>query len=119
MSIASINTATSPALGPAEASKTRAAEKARSGSAHKHAPTPAKKASSSNDAGIIRQLVAQHVSFAAIAQRLGKPVSTILKEAAAAGINLNAGSVANTAIALATEEHAGTESIGNNLDLKA
>ncbi len=110
----------SPAVEAAESGKTKAAEQANGGSKPQTAPASAaylssNASSSSSDTNKLRLLAAQHLPLATIAQRLGKSVSTILQEAAAAGICLNADSTINAAAV----ENTDTEAVGNEIDLTA
>lgn len=92
----------SPAVEAAEATKatkaagsraTKVAKQANGGTAPKGAPASAGKSSSStNDLPELIMFSSQHMSTFQIAHRLGKSVSDIMAEAAAAGINLRAGS---------------------------
>ncbi len=72
--------------------------------------TAGKSSSSSNDLVKLRMYVSQHMSVNQIAQRLGKSVSAVMQEAAAAGINLNTPS-SSTAI--------GNPAVGNNVNTTA
>jgi hypothetical protein len=66
--------------------------------------------SSSNDLAKLRRLAGQHMTASQIATQLGKSVSTVVQEAAAAGINLCAGS---------TSTATGNPAVGNNVNTKA
>ena len=87
----------SAAVEAAESNATKSAELANGGSAPKAAPASAgKSSSSSNDLARIRMLASQHMSASQIATQLGKSVSAVMQEAAAAGINLSAGSTSGS-----------------------
>jgi hypothetical protein len=79
------------------------------------APAASNASVTSSDLAKLRLLVTQHVPLATIAQRLGKSVSAIRQEAAAAGINLNANSTSGAAPAGKT----GTGAVGNSINVKA
>jgi hypothetical protein len=129
MSIAAVSSATtnpvsltktasdgdSPAVEAAESKKTKAAELANGGTAPKAAPSAAGKSSSSTqNLARIKMLASQHMSASQIAGQLGISVSTVQQEAAAAGINLNAGQTSDSSPAAT-----GNPAIGNNINVKA
>ena len=131
MSISSISSATttpvstktapdgdSPAVEAAESKKTKAAEQANGGSAPKTAPTSGNKSSSSTkNLARLKMLAGQHMSAGQIAQQLGISVSTVMQEAAAAGINLNADS--SSASSAATKSANAAAGKGSNVDTTA
>ena len=125
MSISAIGSATSvpanniasdgdsAAVEAKESKATKLAEQQNGGVAPKAAPaSTGKSSSSSNDVARIRMLAGQHMSASQIATQLGKSVSTVMQEAAAAGINLSAGS---PPLGTTIENPA----IGNNVNTKA
>ena len=74
-----------------------AAEQAKGGIAPKAAPASARKLSSNtNDLPKLIMFSSEHMSAFQIAHRLGKSVSDVMAEAAAAGINLSAGSTSTS-----------------------
>lgn len=94
-----------------ESKAAKLAEQQNGGVAPKAAPPSAgKSSSSSNDLTRLRMLASQHMSVSQIATRLGKSVSTVIQEAAAAGINLNAPS---------SRTATGNSAIGNNVNATA
>ncbi|MGA2026018.1 MAG: hypothetical protein ABSH17_02985 [Syntrophobacteraceae bacterium] len=112
----------SPAVEAAESNATKAAEQANGGSAPKTAPASAgKSSSSSNDLARLRMLASQHMSASQIAQRLGKSVSAVIQEAAAAGINLSAASTSasSTSTDAATKSANAAIGKGTNIDATA
>ncbi len=83
----------SAAVEAKESTATKLAEQQHGGVAPKAAPASAgKPSSSSNDLARLRMLASQHMSAGQIASQLGKSVGAVMQEAAAAGINLSAGS---------------------------
>ena len=104
----------SAAVEAAESSATKAAEQANGGVAPKATPASTGKSSSgSNDLARLRMLASQHMSASQIAQRLGKSVSAVIQEAAATGINLNAGSTSDSSASTTANP-----AIGNNVNVK-
>jgi DNA-binding NarL/FixJ family response regulator len=97
----------SPAVEAAESKKTKAAEQANGGTAPKAAPPTAKKSSSSSLAKL-KMLVAQHLSASQIAAQLGISVSTVMQQAAAAGLTIGSASTP-----------AGNPDVGNKVDVTA
>jgi hypothetical protein len=83
----------SAAVEAKESTATKLAEQQNGGVAPKAAPASTGKSSAkSNDVARLRMLASQHMSASQIAAQLGKSVSAVMQEAAAAGINLSAGS---------------------------
>ena len=104
----------SAAVEAAESSATKAAEQANGGIAPKAAPASAGKSSSSaNNLTKLRMLASQHMSASQIAQQLGKSVSDVMEEAAAAGINLNADSTGDSSTSTTANP-----AIGNHVNVK-
>ncbi len=78
------------------------------------APASTGKSSSSNsDLARLKMLANEHMTASAIAQQLGKSVSAVMQEAAAAGIKLSAGSTGNSPAA-----STGNPAKGNNVNTK-
>jgi hypothetical protein len=101
----------SAAVEAKESKATKLAEQQNGGSAPKAASATAGKSSSkSNDLARLRTYANQHMSASEIAQRLGKSISAVIQEAAAAGINLNTPSSSTTT---------GNPAIGNHVNTKA
>lgn len=73
--------------------------------------TAAQSSSNSSDLAKLKRLANQNMSATAIAQQLGKSVSTIVQEAAAAGIKINSGNSSSTAGA--------NPDVGQNVDTMA
>jgi len=104
----------SPAVESAESSATKSAEKANGSITPKAAPASTGKSSSStNDLARLRVLASQHMSASQIAQQLGKSVSAVMQEAAAAGISLSAGSASTSSTSMT-----GNQATGNNVNVK-
>jgi hypothetical protein len=94
-----------------ESTAAKLAEQQNGGVAPKAAPASAgKSSSSSNDVARLRRLANQHMSASQIATQLGKSVSAVVQEAAAAGINLSSGS---------TGTATGNPAVGNNVNATA
>jgi len=94
-----------------ESTATKLAEQRNGGNASKAASATAGKSSSkSNDLAQLKMYANQHLSAGEIAQRLGKSVSTVIQEAAAAGVNLNTASSSTATVNSAT---------GNNVNKTA
>ncbi|MGA7493263.1 MAG: hypothetical protein WB930_08545 [Syntrophobacteraceae bacterium] len=123
MSISAIGSATSvpvnniasdgdsAAVEAKESTATKLAEQQNGGVAPKAAQaSTGKSSSSSNDLARLRMLASQHMSASQIATQLGKSVSAVMQEAAAAGINLSAGSTSTATVNPAT---------GNNVNKTA
>ena len=134
MSISAIGSATSvpvnniasdgdsAAVEAKESKATKLAEQQNGGVAPKAAPAPAgKSSSSSNDLARLRMLASQHMSALQISHRLGIPVADVMEEAAAAGINLNAGSTGNSSASTdaATKSANPATGKGTNIDTTA
>ena len=127
MSISAIGSATSvpvnniasdgdsAAVEAKESKATKLAEQQNGGVAPKAAPASAgKSSSSSNDLARLRMLASQHMSASQIATQLGKSVSAVMQEAAAAGINLSAGSTSTSSTSTT-----GKPATGNNVNKTA
>jgi hypothetical protein len=127
MSISAIGSATSVPVNPIapdgdsaaveakESNATKLAEQQNGGVAPKAAPASAgKSSSSSNDLARLRMLASQHMSASQIATQLGKSVSAVMQEAAAAGINLSAGSTSTSSTSTT-----GKPATGNNVNKTA
>ncbi len=127
MSISTIGSATSvpvnniasdgdsAAVEAKEPKAVKLAEQQNGGVAPKAAPASTGKSSSSNnDVARIRMLAGQHMSASQIATQLGKSVSTVVQEAAAAGINLSAGSAPTSSTSTT-----GKPATGNNVNKTA
>ncbi len=94
-----------------ESKAAKLAEQQNGGVTSKAASATAGKSSSrSNGLVKLKMYASQHMSVNQIAQRLGKSVSAVMQEAAAAGINLNTSS-SSTAIA--------NPAMGNNVNTTA
>ena len=105
----------SAAVEAAESRAAKLAEQQNGGIAPKAAPASKGKASSStNDLVRLRMYVSERMPVSQIAQRLGKSVSAVMQEAAAAGINLNAGSTGNSSTVTT-----GNPAVGNNVNTTA
>lgn len=105
----------SAAAEAAESKATKQAEKMNGGVAPKATAVPASTSnttSSTNDLSKLRMLANKHMSASAIAMQLGKSVSAVMQEAAAAGINLNSESSSDTTYKQAV-------GIGTNVDTQA
>src|SRR5271157_2058917 len=78
----------------AEANESKATKLAeqQNGQVAPQAPSTGKQPAKSNDLARLRMFANQHLSAGQIAQRLGKSVSNVMQEAAAAGISLSSGS---------------------------
>ncbi len=101
----------SAAVEAKESRATKLAEQQGGGAAPQKAPTSgAKLSSNTNDLVKLKMYASEHMSVSEIAQRLGKSVSAVAQEAAAAGINLN------TASSNATTRNSAT---GNKVDTMA
>jgi hypothetical protein len=101
----------SPVIEAKESTAAKLAEQRNGGTAPKAAPSSVGKTSSNNnDLVKLKMYMSEHMSISQIAQRLGKSVSAVMQEAAAAGINLN------TATSSATT---GNPAIGNNVNKTA
>jgi hypothetical protein len=112
----------SPAVEASESKATKAAKQANGGIAPKAARASAGKSSSStNDLAKLMMLASQHMSALQISHRLGIPVAAVMEEAAAAGINLNAGSTGNSSASTdASTKSANTATgKGTNIDTTA
>jgi hypothetical protein len=127
MSISAIGSATSvpvnhiasdgdsAAVETKESKATKLAEQQNGGVAPKAAPASTGKSSpSSNDVARLRALASQHMSASQIASQLGKSVSAVIQEAAAAGINLSAGSTSTSSTSTT-----GKPATGNNVNKTA
>ncbi|MGA3118542.1 MAG: hypothetical protein ABSF90_29460 [Syntrophobacteraceae bacterium] len=127
MSISAIGSATSvpvnniasdgdsAAVEAKESKATKLAEQQNGGVAPKAAPASAgKSSSSSNDLARLRMLASQHMSASQIATQLGKSVSAVMQEAAAAGISLSAGSTSTSSTSTT-----GKPATGNNVNKTA
>jgi hypothetical protein len=87
----------SAAVEAKESRATKLAEQQSGGAAPQKAPTSgAKLSSNTNDLVKLKMYASEHMSVSEIAQRLGKSVSAVAQEAAAAGINLNTASSGTT-----------------------
>jgi hypothetical protein len=97
------------------------AEQQNGGLAPKAAPASTGKSSSksSNDLARIKMLASQHMSASQIASQLGKSVSAVIQEAAAAGINLSAGSTSASSSSTSSTSTTGKRATGNNVNKTA
>lgn len=117
----------SAAVEAQESKATKLAEQQNGGVAPKAAPASAGKSSSksSNDLARLRMLASQHMSAAQIASQLGKSVSAVMQEAAAAGISLSAGassassSNASSAGTGSSSKASGNPTVGKHVDTTA
>ena len=112
----------SPAVEASESKATKAAKQANGSIAPKAVPASAGKSSSrTNDLAKLMMLAGQHMSALQIAHRLGKSVSEVMEEAAAAGISLNAGSTGNSSASTdaATKSANPATGKGTNIDTTA
>jgi len=117
----------SAAVEAAESKTTKTAEQANGGVAPKVASASAANSSSTaSNLAKLKLLASEHRSASQIAQQLGIPISTVRQEAAAAGINLNAGSTSNSpapttgnqATGNSSTTTAGNPAVGNNVNVK-
>jgi glutamine synthetase type III len=74
----------------------------------------AQSTSQTNDLAKLKMYASQHMSASQIAQRLGKSVSAVMQEAAAAGITLDTGSTGSSSSAAK-----GNPAVGNNVNTTA
>jgi len=98
-----------------ESKATKLAEQQNGGVAPKAAPALTGKTSSkSNDLARLRMLASQHMSAAQIASQLGKSVSAVMQEAAAAGISLSAGSSGSSSTSASSTSSGSTSTASRN-----
>jgi hypothetical protein len=111
-----------PAVEASESKATKAAKQANGSIAPKAVPASAGKSSSrTNDLAKLMMLASQHMTALQISHRLGIPVADVMEEAAAAGINLNAGSTGNSSASTdaATKSANPATGKGTNIDTTA
>ncbi len=111
-----------PAVKAAGSKAAKVAEQANAGMAPKADTASAGKSSSStNDLANLMMLASQHMSALQIAHQLGKSVSVVMEEAAAAGIHLSAGSAGDSSASTssATKSAKAPTGKGTNIDATA